>query len=603
MRVADFIARTLVDHGVRDVFMVTGGGAMHLNDAIGKCEGLRYVCCHHEQACSIAAQGYYRLTNQLAAVNVTTGPGGTNAITGVYGAWVDSLGMIVVSGQVKWETLVRSTGLPLRQLGDQEVDITRLVEPITKYAVMVTDPRTIRFHLEKALYLAREGRPGPVWLDVPINVQSADVDPDALEGFDAASVASPRHDATFEPDVDRLRGHLETAQRPVIYAGAGIRLAGVADEFLELAERFQVPVATGFNAHDLIASDHRLFAGRPGTIGDRAGNFAVQNADLLLVLGCRLNLRQVSYAWQHFARGAYKVIVDVDAAELAKPTVKPDLPIRADAADVVRRLLEATSVNVPPERQRWIEWCAERRRRYPVVLEEYWEGTSGVNPYCFGDALFDELAADDIVVTGDGTACITTFQAAKLRAGQRLFSDSGSAPMGFDLPAAIGACVAAGGRRVVCVTGDGSVMLNVQELQTIRGYDLPIKLFVLNNNGYHSIRQTQRNFFPGNDVGSGPESGVTFPSFERLAYGFDLPFRRCADHGSLAASICATLAEPGPSVCEVVLDLAQPFAPKVSSKRLPDGRMVTAPLEDMAPFLPREEFLENMLIPAVDYEP
>ncbi|HEX6049835.1 MAG TPA: thiamine pyrophosphate-binding protein [Gemmatimonadaceae bacterium] len=601
MRVADYIARALVDHGVRDVFMVTGGGAMHLNDAIGRCEGLRYVCCHHEQACAIAAQGYYRLTNRLAAVNVTTGPGGTNAITGVYGAWVDSLGMIVVSGQVKWETLVRSTGLPLRQLGDQEVDITQLVEPITKYAVMVTDPSMIRFHLEKALYLAREGRPGPVWLDVPINVQAADVDPETLEGFDPATVASTRYEATFASDLERLRGHLATATRPVIYAGAGIRLAGVADEFLQLAERLRVPVATGFNAHDLIPSDHPLFAGRPGTIGDRAGNFAVQNADLLLVLGCRLNLRQISYAWHHFARAAYKVIVDIDAAELAKPTVKADLAIRADVADVVRQLL-AEPAPVPDDRQAWIDWCAERRRRYPVVLPEYWTGTSGVNPYCFADALFDELAPDDVVVTGDGTACITTFQAAKLKAGQRLFSDSGSAPMGFDLPAAIGACVAAGGKRIVCVTGDGSLMLNVQELQTIRGYDLPIKLFILNNDGYHSIRQTQRNFFPGNDVGSGPESGVTFPSFERLAYGFDLPFRRCVGHATLASAICSTLAEPGPAVCEIVLDLAQPFAPKVSSKRLPDGRMVTAPLEDMAPFLPRAELLENMLIPAVDSE-
>ena len=602
MRVADYIARTLVENGIRDVFMVTGGGAMHLNDAIGRCAGLRYFCCHHEQACTIAAQGYYRLTNRLAAVNVTTGPGGTNAITGVYGAWVDSLGMVVVSGQVKWETLVRSTGLPLRQLGDQEVDITRLVEPITKYAVMVTDPKEIRLHLEKAIHLARTGRPGPVWLDVPINVQSADVDVDALTGFDAGSLAEPSHDATFEEELDRLRYRLRTAKRPVIYAGAGIRLAGAADEFVALAERLQVPVATGFNAHDLIPSDHPLFAGRPGTIGDRAGNFAVQNADVVLVLGCRLNIRQVSYAWQHFARDAYKIMVDIDRAELAKPTVKPDLAIRADVAGVVRRLLAADPDPVPADRQAWIDWCAERRRRYPVVLPEYKVATAAVNPYCFADALFDQLADDDIVVTGDGTACITTFQAAKLKRGQRLFSDSGSAPMGFDLPAAIGACVAAGGRRVVCVTGDGSIMLNVQELQTIRGYDLPIKIFVLNNDGYHSIRQTQRNFFPGNDVGSGPESGVTFPQFERLAYGFDIPFHRCTQHSALSGSICATLAEPGPAMCEVMLDLAQPFAPKVSSKRLPDGRMVTAPLEDMAPFLPRDEFLSNMIVRPADTE-
>ena len=572
---------------------------MHLNDAIGRCERLHYMACHHEQACTIAAQGYYRLSNRLAAVNVTTGPGGTNAITGVYGAWVDSLGMVVVSGQVKWETLVRSTGLPLRQLGDQEVDIVRLVESITKYAVMVTDPSTIRYHLEKAIHLARTGRPGPVWLDIPMNVQAANIDPAALEGFDPAKESEPAAPPPREDDIARLIERLRVAERPIFYAGAGVRLAGVAAEFLALAERLGVPVATGFNAHDLIASDHPLFAGRPGTIGDRGGNFAVQNADLVIVLGCRLNIRQISYAWEHFAREAYKVIVDVDAAELKKPTVKADLPIHADVAAVVRRLGKADLPATRDAWRRWADWCRARRAKYPVVLPEYWNGTNGVNPYCFGDRLFDALDTQDIVVTGDGTACITTFQSAKLRAGQRLFSDSGSAPMGFDLPGAIGACVAADRRRVVCVTGDGSVMLNLQELQTIRGHGLPIKLFLLNNNGYHSIRQTQRNFFPGNDVGSGPESGVTFPDFARVAYGFDLPFRRACDHGELDAAIRATLAEPGPAMCEVVLDLAQPFSPKVSSKRLPDGRMVTAPLEDMAPFLPRDEFLENMIVAPV----
>jgi acetolactate synthase-1/2/3 large subunit len=599
VRLADYVANTLADHGIHDVFLVTGGGAMHLNDAIGRCERLRYVCCHHEQACAIAAQGYYRLTNRLAAVNVTTGPGGTNAITGVFGAWVDSLGMVVVSGQMKWETLVRSTGLPLRQLGDQEVDIVRLVESITKYAVMVTDPSTIRYHLEKAIHLARTGRPGPVWLDVPINVQSANIDPAALVGFDPASESERSTPVLRDADVEQLIDRLRTAQRPVIYAGAGIRLAGVADELLTLAEKLGIPVATGFNAHDLIASDHPLFAGRPGTIGDRAGNFAVQNADLVLVLGCRLNIRQVSYAWEHFAREAYKVVVDIDAAELAKPTVRADLPIHADVAEVVRRLLGTDLPSTPDAWRTWADWCRARRAKYPVVLPEYWSGTNGVNPYCFGDRLFGELESNDIVVTGDGTACITTFQSARLKRGQRLFSDSGSAPMGFDLPGAIGACIGAERRRVICVTGDGSVMLNLQELQTIRGYHLPIKLFLLNNNGYHSIRQTQRNFFPGNDVGSGPESGVTFPDFQRVAYGFDLPFRRACDHAELERVIRDTLAEPGPAVCEVMLDLSQPFSPKVSSKRLADGRMVTAPLEDMAPFLPRDEFLENMIVAPV----
>jgi acetolactate synthase-1/2/3 large subunit len=478
----------------------------------------------------------------------------------------------------------------------------KLVEPITKYAVMVTDPQSIRYHLEKAIHLARTGRPGPVWLDIPMNVQGANIDPATLAGFDPREVAAGAASPNVSADVQRILEKLAESKRPIIYAGAGVRLGGVADELLGVAERLRIPIATGFNAHDLIPSDHPLFVGRPGTIGDRGGNFAVQNADLVLVLGCRLNIRQVSYAWEHFARSAYKIMVDIDALELKKPTVKPDLAIHADVKGVVRQL-EAAPPVARADREEWIAWCRARRERYPVVLPEYWDGKNGVNPYCFGDSLFDALGPSDIVVTGDGTACITTFQAARIKHGQRLFSDSGSAPMGFDLPAAIGACVGNDRRRVVCVTGDGSVMLNLQELQTIRGYDLPVKIFLMNNNGYHSIRQTQRNFFPGNDVGSGPESGVTFPNFQRVAYGFDIPFRRACDHGELAGAIQATLAEPGPAICEVMLDLAQPFAPKVSSKRLPDGRMVTAPLEDMAPFLPRDEFLSNMIVAPVREEP
>jgi acetolactate synthase-1/2/3 large subunit len=337
IRVADYVARGLSAHGIRHVFLVTGGAAMHLNDAIGRCRDLEYVCLHHEQAAAIAAQGYYRLTNRLAAVNVTAGPGSTNAITGVFGAWVDSLGMVVVSGQVKWETLVRSTELPLRQLGDQEVDIIRLIEPITKYAVLVREPESIRYHLERAIHLARTGRPGPVWLDIPGNVQSAMVDPDTLDGF--TPDIAPAGSADVSAVCARVAMRIEKAHRPVILAGAGVRLARAEGDFSRLVDRLGIPIVTGFNAHDLIPTDHPYYIGRQGTIGDRAGNFAVQNADLLLVLGCRLNIRQVSYAWQHFARSAFKVIVDIDAAELAKPTIRPDLPVHADAADIIRGLL------------------------------------------------------------------------------------------------------------------------------------------------------------------------------------------------------------------------------------------------------------------------
>jgi acetolactate synthase-1/2/3 large subunit len=431
-------------------------------------------------------------------------------------------------------------------------------------------------------------------------VQAALVEPDQLEGF-MANPAEAWGTTDLVEACGRITKELRKARRPVVLAGSGVRLAGAEQEFLRLVEQLEVPIVTGFNAHDLVPSDHPFYIGRQGTIGDRAGNFAVQNADFLLVLGCRLNIRQVSYAWQHFAREAFKVMVDIDAAELQKPTVHPDLAVHADVRDAICGLLDRADAP-PPEHRSWLHWCRERKLRYPVVLPEYWTAPRQVNPYCFVDALFERLGEDDTVVTGDATACIATFQAARLKRGQRLFSDSGCAPMGFDLPAAIGACLARGGRRVVCLAGDGSIMLNVQELQTIAGRRLPIKIFVLNNGGYLSIRQTQRAFFPDNPVGAGPESGITFPDFERLAYGFTIPFRRCVDHAGLGDAITATLEGDGPRMCEIVLDPDQPFSPRVSSKRLPDGRMVTSPLEDMFPFLPRDEFLRNMIVPAVPEE-
>lgn len=601
IRVSDFIAQTLVEHGVDHVFLVTGGGAMHLNDAFGRAKGMHYVACHHEQACAIAAEGYARTSGRMAAVNVTTGPGGTNAITGVWGAYVDSVPMIVVSGQVKFETVVRSTDLPLRQLGDQEVDITRMVASCTKYAVMVTDPTSIRYHLERALHLATSGRPGPVWLDVPMNVQGALVDPATLEGYDPATDAA---DAALAPKTDlgaaarEVLERLAKAERPVILVGQGVRASGSHARFLELAERLGVPVATSFNALDVVWHDHPLFVGRQGTIGDRAGNFAVQNADLLLVLGCRLNIRQVSYAWEHFARAAFKIMVDVDAAELAKPTLSIDLPVHADLAAFLDRALEVTYAGPTAAHESWLAWCLARTRRYPVVLPEYWSREDAVNPYCFMDALFGALPEGSIVVSGDGTASVTSFQAAALKRGTRLFHNSGSAPMGFDLPAAVGAAIAAK-KQVVCLAGDGSIQMNLQELQTIATLGLPVKIFVLNNRGYHSIRQTQQNYFPDNVVGCGTESGLGFPDMEKIAGVYGFPFARASRHADMRAPIDATLAHEGRAMCEVMLDLEQVFAPKLASRRLPDGRMVSSPLEDLAPFLSREELAENMIIPVV----
>lgn len=600
VRVADYIAQTLSRVGIRHLFMVTGGGAMHLNDAFGRCKDLQVVCCHNEQTCAMAAESYFRITNRLAAVNVTTGPGGTNAITGVYGAYVDSMAMIVISGQVKWETLVRSTGLPLRQLGDQEVDIIRLVESVTKYAVMVQDPQSIRYHLERALHLALSGRPGPVWLDVPINVQAAKIDPATLRGYDPAEDAPTFETRDLPAAAKHVLERLAQAERPVIYPGTGVRLSGQYQTFLDLAERLGVPVTPAWNSNDLLPDAHPAYAGRPGSLGNRAGNFAVQNADFLLVLGCRLNIRLVSYNWENFARHAYKAMVDVDAAELKKPTLKIDYPIHADLRDFLP-LMSQLAQGWQPRHQKWLAWCKERLQRYPVVLPEYWKGGKNVNPYCFMDRLFAALEENEVVVCGDGTACVTAFQTATVRKGQRLFHNSGCAPMGYDLPAAVGAAIATGSQhRIICLAGDGSIMMNLQELQTIVGRKLPVKIFVLNNSGYHSIRQTQSNFFPDNIVGCGTDSGLTFPDWERLAGGFGLAYQRCRSHADLNAAIGATLTAEGPALCEVVLDLSQPFAPKLSSRKLEDGRMVTSPLEDMAPFLSREELQQNMFVPTLN---
>lgn len=599
LRVADFIVQTLAKHGISHIFLVTGGASMHLNDAIGRSQDLSYVCCHHEQACAMAAESYYRLTNRLAAVNVSAGPAGTNAITGVYGAWVDSIGMIVISGQVTRKTLTKETNLPLRQLGDQEVDIVSLVTPITKYAVTVTEPDSIRYHLERALHLAQSGRPGPCWVDVPLDVQSTLIDPDSLPGYDpredTIQYVTPNLSASCQHIIERLK----EAQRPVILAGEGIRLVGAYAEFIRLVDAWGIPVVTAWNTPDLLWNEHPCFVGRFGVTGDRAGNFAVQNADFLLALGCHLNMRQVSFAWQHFARAAYKVIVDIDDAELKKPTIQPDFPIHANPAHVLAHLVELNHSEPSQAQRDWLDWCKQRQRNYPVVLSDYWLNQEKINPYCFVQALFKALPEEQIVVMGCGGARMFTAQAAFLKPGQRLYSNSGCASMGYELPAAIGACIGSGGKSVICIAGDGSIQMNLQELQTIVGYNLPIKIFVMNNQGYHSIRQSQKSFYPDNLMGFEPGNGVTLPSFEKLAFAYGIPYQQLDQHSSLSEIIQAVIHQEGTQICEIMLDITQSLAPKVSGRKLDDGRLVSSPLEDMSPPLGQEEFLSNMLIAPV----
>jgi acetolactate synthase-1/2/3 large subunit len=483
-----------------------------------------------------------------------------------------------------------------------------MASPVCKAATLLDDPEDTRFVVERALWLARNGRPGPVWVDVPIDVQSATIDPAVQRGFDptldgpAATLPAEADLTTGDALAEVLREALErlaSAERPVVLAGAGVRLSGAHEAFLRVIDKLAIPVVTGWNAHDVLWNEHPLYVGRPGSIGDRAGNFAVQNADFLLVMGSRLNVRQVSYNWAAFARAAYTVMIDIDRAELSKPTLSTDLPIHADLAEALGQL-ELLEYRPQSAHGGYLTWCRERGARYPVVLPDYWKVDEPVNPYCFVQALFAALDEGDVVVTGDGTACVATFQAADLKPGQRLYTNSGCASMGYDLPAAIGAHYASGNQRVICLAGDGSIMLNLQELQTIAGSRLPIKLFVLNNDGYSSIRQTQQNYFPDNIVGCGPESGLTFPDFGKLGTAFGFEVRRCASHDELASKIRDTLAGDGPQLLEVMLDPEQPFSPKLASRQLEDGRMVSSPLEDLAPFLPRDELAENMLVPLVE---
>lgn len=594
IRVADYISQVLVSQGLKDIFMVTGGGAMHLNDAFGRNPDLAVTCFHHEQACAIAAESYFRYSGRMAAVNVTTGPGGLNTLTGIHGAWTDSLGMIVISGQVKRETLVACAGPEgLRQLGDQEVDIVSVVRPLTKYAALVERPEDIRYHLEKALYLAQMGRPGPVWIDVPSDIQGAMVDPEGLRGFEPESTVGVPMDSQINAFLDLLR----LSKRPVVLPGSGIRIAGAVDSFRSMVESLRLPVATAFNAHDLLEDDHPCLVGRPGTVGDRAGNFAVQNADLVIIFGCRLNIRQIGYNWTAWARAAKKIMVDVDPLELAKPTLAIDLPIEADLSRFFRALEERGLPEAQQDHADYLAWCLERRDRYPVVLDRHRSGAAMVNPYAFTEALFRHLPEGQTVVTGDGTACVATFQAARLKPRQRLYTNSGCASMGYDLPAAIGACVASGRQPVVCLAGDGSLMMNLQELQTLAHHQFPILLVIYNNAGYHSIRQTQTTYFPDGLVGFDVASGVSFPDYAKVAAAFGFNHRLIRNHAEMDGVLAECCAARWPLVCEVMLDPGQTFEPKPSSRRLEDGRMVSAPLEDLSPFLDREELAENMLIP------
>jgi len=597
IKVSDFIFKYLVEkHGIKHCFLVTGGGAMHLNDSIGHTKGLTYICNHHEQASAIAGEGYYRTCGKLCVTNVTTGPGGTNAITGVLGQYLDSIPGLYISGQIKTSTYKKTyPDLNLRQLGDQEADIVSIVSPITKYAKTVYDPLEIKYELDKAIAIALDGRPGPVWLDIPLDVQGSLIDESLLKEFSPDELEDSVDHALVDEQIITLLDKIKISKAPVIYAGNGIRLAKREKEFLSLAEKLNIPVVTAISGSDLIWHDHKLCFGKPGICGDRIGNIMVQNADLLIVMGTRLSIRQVSYAYDLLAPNAYKVMVDIDMAEMQKPTLRIDLPIHVNLSEFIDKMLvNIKGFTIPSSFEKFINWGRNIEKLLPTIFDDNPDVDGYTNSYKFCHELFKNLQDGDVVVTGNGTAYTCTFQTMRVNKGVRVFANQGCAAMGYDLPAAIGAATANSahingirGGKTVLITGDGSLQMNIQELQTLITYKIPLKIFVLENEGYLAIKTTQKTFFGGQYTGSNPASGVVCPDLNKICSAYGIKYTSCSNNGQeLQYAINRTLDFDGPIVCEIHMSPEQTLFPKSASYiDKQTGKISSAPLEKMAPFM------------------
>ena len=597
-KLSDYVMEFVAGTGAKHVFMLTGGGCMHLVDSVGRTPGLEYVCPLHEQACAFAAEAYAEMTNGLGVVLVTTGPGGTNAVTGVAAAWLESASVLVISGQAKRADLIADTGV--RSMGQQEVAIVPVVTPITKYAVTVLEPEWIRFHLEKAVWLATHGRRGPVWIDIPLDVQATMIDETSLRGFGPPAEAKP---AGLEEQVASAIDLLNHAERPVLYVGNGARGAYHSGALRQLIERLKAPVLLTWKAADMLPEDDEYYAGRPGAIGQRGANFTQQNADCIMILGARLDLPSTAFNHSNFARAATRIMVDVDASELGKMKTKLDVAVCGDAAEFVGEMLRQVDRLEAKDRSCWVQRVRQWNAQYPVVLPEYWDVQGTVNSYVLMDVLSDEATKDDVLIPGSSGPCSDIFmQAFRVKPGQRIANAPGLGAMGTGLPGTVGGCLASGRKRTICVNGDGGFQLNIQELETVRRLNLPIKYFVLCNGGYASIMSTQRNYFQGRYVGSEPSSHLTLPNVLRVAEAYGIATAHIADHTGIREKVREVLAHDGPIVCAVDVPADQPTAPRVTSSVRPDGRIVSKPMEDMWPFLSREEFRANMIVPPIEEE-
>lgn len=588
-RVADIVAEFIAEQGIKDVFMISGGGNMHLVDAIGKNSKLKYICNHHEQASAIAAEGYARINKNLGVCVVTTGPGGTNTLTGLIGGWFDSIPILFISGQVNRDYMI--TGTKLRQLGIQENDIVSMVKSVTKYAITIRNPNNILYELEKAVFLAKKDRPGPVWIDIPSDIQGMLVDTKKLKKYIYKKIIKKPNSLHLQKIIEMIN----EAKRPIILAGHGIRISKAKKEFLQLVKKLDIPVLTSMSAPDLIPFENNLFIGRPGAFGDRAGNFAVANCDLLISMGSRMHLWTIGYRYKEFAQYAKKVMIDIDAEELKKKTFTPNLAIQADAKDFIKQMLIKIRTNgYAPRHHLWKKRCLDWKNKYPTVLSKYKNEKKFVNSYYFTEILSQKMSKNEVIFTGDGTAFTGTLQAIKIKKDQTFHCNVGCASMGWCLPAAIGGCIANNKKRTILITGDGSIMMNLQEIQTIINYKLPIKIFLLNNQGYLAIKITQTNYFQKKYIASDPKSGVSFPKFSKIADAFGLDYIQIRSNKDVARQVDKVLKHKGPVLCEIYMNPKQPLHPKAFAKINSDGTFENRPMQDMYPFISRKEYKKNM---------
>ncbi len=590
MRVADFVIKFLEEKKIDTVFTVSGGGSIFLCDALYKAKKLKYVSCHHEQAVSFATESFSRINNKPGAAIITTGPGGTNCTTGVACCWIDSVPSIFISGQVYSNQTIGNSGL--RQVGVQEFDIINMVKSSTKYAVIVKNPKDIKYHLEKAYHLSTNGRPGPVWIDIPANIQNAKIKPNKLKGFrEKKKLIKIKN---IKKKIKRIAKLLTKSKRPILHLGQGVKISNSEKYLRIILNKYKIPFALTWNASDLIESSHPSYIGRPGAFAERGTNFIIQNCDLHIAVGTRLPFMVTGYDAKDFARNAKKVMVDIDKIELNKSNVKPDEKICCDAKYFLKVLMKYLPKKINLSKQ-WIAYCKNVRKKYPIVLEEFRMQKKTINSYDFIDNLSEILKNDDVIVTDMGLSFVGTHQAFKVKKGQKLFTNSGHAPMGWGLPAAIGACYASKKKRVICLTGEGGLQMNIQEFATIMHNKLPVKTFIYNNGGYLTIKQTQQLGFNNRIMGSNSKTGLSFPNYRKIAESHKIRYIKILNNKNLKNKIRKILSDNKPIICELIMDHEQEQMPKAINKRLPNGKSIPTKFEDMYPFLPFDEIKKNML--------